>query len=142
MTHQGFHENLKRDEVAESSDRAFGIVFAVAFSVLALLPLLGRESPRWWAFILASVSLMTALFLPDVLRPFKRAWLKLGLLMHKVVNPVVMGLLFFVVITPAALIMKVIRRDALHRRPDPAARSYWVARESPATDPSAMRNQF
>lgn len=142
MSAQGFHEDFHRDEVEGSSDRAFGLVFASVFTALGVLPLVRGGPARPWAFVVAAGFLVAALVVPRALRPLNRLWLKLGLVLHRVVNPVVMGVIFFLAILPAALVMKAIRRDALHRKFDPDVASYWITRPSPGTDPAAMRNQF
>ena len=143
MTQQGFHENLRRqEEVTGSSNRGFGLVFAFVFSVVGLLPVIGGGSPRSWALTVSAIFLVIALLAPGLLKPLNQVWLRVGLLLHKIVNPVAMGLIFFLAMVPVALIIKVIRRDALRLRMDRSATSYWIARTSPGTDPAAMRNQF
>ena len=137
------HETMKRDEeVKGSSDRAFGIVFTVVFVIVALWPLTGGESPRIWALIVAGVFLAAALMYPTILAPLNRLWTRFGLLLHKITNPIIMGLVFFVTVTPTALIMKMMGKDPLNRKIDRNAKSYWIDRQPPGPSPETMKNQF
>ena len=109
-----FHENYS---VIGSSDRAFGIVMAAAFGLISLLNWWhgGRSWP--WTGGIAALCLAAALFYPAILRPFNRLWLKLGLLLHKVVNPVVMALVFFGTVLPTGLIMRAGQGSAAPQAP-------------------------
>ena len=137
------HETMKRDEeVKGSSDRAFGIVFTVVFVIVGLWPLTGGGSPRIWALIVAGVFLAAALMYPTILAPLNRLWTRFGLLLHKITNPIIMGLVFFVTVTPTALIMKMMGKDPLNRKIDRNAKSYWIDRQPPGPSPDTMKNQF
>ena len=140
---QGFHEDFgRKDEVKGSSERAFGIVFTVLFAVIGLWPLMGGGGVRVWSLALAGGILALALVRPGVLRPLNRLWMKFGLLLHMIVSPLVMGLLFYVTVTPIGLVMRLVGKDPLGRGFDPAAESYWVLREPPGPSPETMKNQF
>ena len=140
---QGFHEDFGRsDEVKGSSDRTFGFVFTVLFAVIGLWPLMGGGGVRLWSLALAGSFLALALVRPSLLRPLNRLWMKFGLLLHMIVNPLVMGLLFYVTVTPIGLVMRLVGKDPLGRRFDPAAESYWVLRDPPGPAPETMKNQF
>jgi predicted membrane metal-binding protein len=140
---QGFHEDLDRGhEVKGSSERSFGLVFAAVFAVVALWPLLKGGEARGWAGLLALLFLAAALLRPRLLAPLNRLWFRFGLLLHKVVNPLVMGLLFFLTVTPIALLMRGLGKDPLRLRFDPAAESYWIPRQPPGPAPDSMRHQF
>ena len=137
------HENLIREEaVAGSSDRSFGLVFAAVFLVIGLWPLLRAEGPRGWALVLAAVFLAAALLKPDVLAPLNRLWLKFGLLLHRITNPIVMGVIFFLAVTPTAIVLKMAGKDPLRRKIDKQAPSYWIERTPPGPEPETMKNQF
>ncbi len=139
----GHHEDLRREEAVQgSSDRAFGVVFTVVFAVIGFWPLIGAAEPRWWALAVAGLFLVAALVRPVLLAPLNRLWLRFGLLLHRVVNPIVMGFLFFAVVTPVGLLMRMTGKDPLRLRPDPRAKSYWIAREPPGPAPETMKNQF
>ncbi len=138
-----FHERLTEDEpVAGSSERSFGLVFAIVFTVIGLLPLIGGVPPRWWALGVAGVLLLLAIVKPELLAPLNKVWFKLRLVLHRIVTPVLMALLFYGVVTPTGLIMRWLGQDLLHQRYDRNARSYWIHREPPGPAPESMKNQF
>jgi hypothetical protein len=137
------HEDLSReDEVKGSSERGFGIVFAVLFAIIGLFPLLGDGGVRWWSLGLAAAFLAAAHLAPAVLKPLNRLWLKFGLLLHRIVNPLIMGLLFFATVTPIGLIMRALGKDPLRLSFDRSARTYWIERDPPGPAPDTMKNQF
>ncbi len=137
------HEDLSRGHVAEQgSPRGFGMVFAVVFALIGLWPLIDGEAARVWALAAGAVFLVLALMRPSLLAPLNRIWLGLGAVLHRIVNPLVMGLMFFAVITPTALILKLIGKDLLCRRFSPGTQSYWIPRQPPGPEPQSMRNQF
>jgi saxitoxin biosynthesis operon SxtJ-like protein len=137
------HEVLDRDEpVTGSSDRTLGLVFAVFFSAVGLLPLLRHHAMRPWALVIAAVFLIAALASPSVLRPINFVWTRLGLLLQTVTNPIILGALFYLVVTPFALICRLLGKDMLKLRFEPAADTYWLPRNPPGPPPESMRNQF
>jgi hypothetical protein len=137
------HEKIQaRRPVKQSSDRAFGLVFTGVFLLVGLWPLWGGAGPRWWALGLAGLFLVAGLAVPRVLRPLNRAWTRFGQLLHRVVNPVVMALLFFGVITPIGLLRRAVVRDPLRLARDPEAKSYWIERDPPGPAPETMTQQF
>jgi hypothetical protein len=91
---------------------------------------------------IAAGFLAVALVRPSLLSPLNRLWFMFGLLLHKIVTPVIMGLIFFLTVTPTGLIMRLSGRDPLRLRRDPEAKTYWIEREPPGPDPETMRNQF
>ena len=139
-THEDFAEKV---EVETSSDRSFGLVIFAALSIYGLIPLLSASrSVRVWALVAALPFLVLALVAPKLLAPLNRVWMKLGLLMGKIVNPIVMALLFFLTITPIALLMRLMGKDELRRRIDKRSPSYWIERTPPGPPPESMKNQF
>lgn len=137
------HEDFGREEaVAGSSNRSFGLVFAAVFTVVALWPLLDGGWPRWWAAALAALFAVVATLRPAWLAPLNRYWTKLALLLHRVTNPLVMGVIFYAVVTPIALIMRALGKDPLLLRFDRQAASYWIERRPPGPAPESMRRQF
>lgn len=144
MTGRAVHERLDRErEVVGSSDRSFGLVFAVVFTVIGLWPaLFGDGGLRWWAFAAAVLLLALAFLRPVLLAPLNRLWMRFGLVLHRVVNPVIMGLIFYVVITPVALGMRLAGRDALRLKTTETAASYWVERDPPGPAPESMADPF
>ncbi len=112
------HEPIQTHaKVSMGSNRGFGLVFAGVFAVLAVWPLIRHAEPvRWWALALASVFLGLALFAEQRLAPLNRLWFKLGLAMHAIVSPIIMGLLFFGAVTPIGLILRASGKDILRLR--------------------------
>jgi len=137
------HEDLSRGgDVELGSDRSFGIVIAAAFAIVGLLPLRHAETPRLWALLCAVIFAGLALRAPDRLRALNKLWFRLGRALHRVTNPIIMGVLFFGVLAPVSLIFRLRGVDPLGLSFDRAASSYWHARK-PSEDPSTdMRRQF
>jgi hypothetical protein len=137
------HESFERDErIAGSSDRAFGLVFAAVFAIIAFLPIVFGGSVRLWSLILAAAFVAVALARPALLAPLNHLWLKLGLLLHRVVSPVVLGIMFFLVVTPIGLLMRAFGKDPLRLKRDPTTTSYWIPREPPGPTPESLKDQF
>ena len=137
------HEDLTREQRLEgSSDRSFGLVFAGFFLIIACWPLLHREEPRGWAFVISVVFAVIALLKPALLAGINRLWIKLGVLLGKVVSPIVLGVLFYCVLTPVGSIMRLTGKDALRLKRDHSMKSYWIPREPPGPPPDSMTNQF
>jgi saxitoxin biosynthesis operon SxtJ-like protein len=136
------HENLEGSQVVGSSDRSFGITFTVFFLLVGLLPLVRGGRIRPWPLAVAAVFLVPSLLHPGLLAPLNRVWTRIGLLLHRVVSPVVIGVLFFTTITPMGLVMRWLGRDPLRLGFDADARSYWIERRPPGPAPDTMSNQF
>lgn len=124
------------------SERSFGLVFAAVFTIVALWPLKAGGDVRLWALALAGAFLVVALAAPKLLKPLNLVWFKFGLLLHKIMSPVIMGLLFFVTVTPIGLLMRATGKDPMRLKRDPAATSYWITRDPPGPAPDSMKNQF
>jgi len=141
---ENVHERLvRREEVEGSSDRGFGLVFAAVFTIVGLGPLvLGDGQVRIWALVVALAFLAAALARPGLLAPLNRVWFKFGMVLHRIVNPLVMGLIFFAVITPMAIVMRLAGRDLLGLKKSESAASYWVVRDPPGPEPKTMSDQF
>lgn len=137
------HERLVSEtRVRGSSDRAFGMVFGVVFAVIAAWPFMAGGGIAWWALGLSAAFFGLALVRPAVLRPLNRLWMRFGLLLHKITNPVIMLILYVLAIVPMGLVMRILGKDLLHLKRDPQAKSYWIEREPPGPDPTTMPNQF
>ena len=128
--------------VQGSSDRAFGLVFAAVFLIIALYPLLQGAAVRGWALAGSGLFLLSAFFFPRMLAPANRAWARFGLLLHRIVSPVALGILFFLVVTPTGLFMRLLGKDLLRLRRDPDCDSYWIRRDPPGPEADSLRNQF
>ena len=134
-------EVFVEEPIALPSDRNFGFLFVVVFLVVAI-SLYRHGQVAYWAFAgLAAITLLVALLRPGVLHPGNRAWMAFGLLLSKIVTPIVLGILFLVVFSPIGLIMRAFGRDAMRRKLSPSARTYWIARSPPGPDPQSLREQ-
>ena len=137
------HESFDRSETAKSSsDRAFGIVFAVVFLIIGILPLFSGGGVRVWSLAVSAIFLVAAFVRPALLAPLNRLWTRFGLLLHRIVSPLVLGIMFFAVITPMGWIRRALGKDPLRLRFDREARSYWVDREPPGPPPETPTDQF
>ena len=137
------HEVFSREEeIVAGSDRSFGLVMAGAFAVVTLLNAwyAGRIWP--WTAGLAAAFLIAALLRPAALNPLNRVWLKFGLLLHRIVSPVIMALLFYGTVLPTGLVMRAMGRDLLRLKREPDAESYWIVRAPPGPAPETMKHQF
>ena len=141
----GIHEQLnKRDDVKAPTERSFGITFAVVFALLAAFTYWHRGATMvfYTVIIVSLVFTVVTLVATRLLRPLNLIWLKFGLLLHRVVNPVIMGLLFFVVFTPMGVAMRSIGVDLLRLKRKPGTDTYWISRRGEAIQDSSMKNQF
>ena len=124
------------------SNRSFGTLFVVVFALIGAYGWWRDSATPPWAFALSAVTLLLTLAKPDWLAPANRAWMKLAEILHRIVSPIALGIMFFGVLTPMALVMRLIGRDAMKRRFEPSARTYWIERDPPGPDPSGLPNQF
>ena len=137
------HEDFARVAPVEgSSNRSFGLVFAAVFLIIALFPLISGGAFRWWSAALAFAFGTTALMMPTLLHPLNRAWTRLGVLLHRVVSPIILGFMFYAVVTPIGLLMRALGKDPLRLRFDGDASSYWIARTPPGPTPERLKDQF
>jgi hypothetical protein len=139
-----FHERLTSSEpaVKVSSDKTFGIVFAVFLAVIGSVPAIRGGAPRWWAFGASALFLIAAFARPAVLHPLNLMWAKLAILLHHIVSPVAMALVFFLAFTPTGAVLRLFGKDLLRLRRDPEAGSYWIPRDPPGPKPETMIQQF
>jgi hypothetical protein len=137
------HERLTAEEdVRAGSNKSFGITFALVFAIIGLFPLVHGGNIRLWALACAAVFAAIAFIWPQALAPLNRIWFRFGMLLHKIVNPVVLGLMFFVIITPLALIIRLFGGKLMALDFDKSQASYWVRRSPPGPEAESIRNQF
>lgn len=120
------------------SNRSFGIVFFIVFLIISLWPLLNSNEIRIWAFIISLVFLVLGLLNSKILTPLNKIWFKFGIFLGNIVSPIVMGLIYFVVVTPIALLLKVVNKDILSLKKT-KKNSYWKNKDKYN---SSMKNQF
>jgi len=126
------------NKIEISSNRSFGIVFFVFFLIISLWPLKIGQDIRLWSLVISIIFLLLGLFNSKLLTPLNRIWFKFGLLLGKVVSPIIMGLVFFFVVTPTGLIMKFLGKDLLNLKKS-KSKSYWVEKKNENT---SMKKQF
>ncbi len=137
------HESIHRsDAPPKASERSFGIVFTVVFALIGLLPLFSGGGVRIWALAIAALFLILAFAAPNLLKPLNRAWMALGNLLHKIVSPLVLGLLFLIAVVPTGLFLRLSRKDPLRLKLDKSAKTYWQERTPPGPPPGSLKNQF
>jgi hypothetical protein len=137
------HEVFSRDEkVVAGSDRSFGLVMAAALAAVTLLNVWHAGRLWLWTSGPAALFLLAGLLRPSVLHSLNLLWLRFGLLLHRVVNPIVMALLFYGTVLPTGLVMRMMGKDPLRLKQEPEADSYWIARQPPGPSPETMKDQF
>lgn len=138
------HEDLSRkdENQKQSSDRFFGLTFFVFFLIIALWPLLRHGPVRLTALGLAISFLAVSLIAPALLGPLNRLWLKFGVLLHSITNPLILGVMFYLVFTPFGLVMRLAGKDLLRLKLDPNRSSYWIKREPPGPAKNSLNKQF
>jgi saxitoxin biosynthesis operon SxtJ-like protein len=135
-------EHEEHDKIEPASDRSFGVIIAAVFAFVAILPLWRDHAPHWWALAAAIIFTVGALVVPSWLGPLNRTWLWIGLQLHKIVNPIILGLIFYLAVTPTGIIMRFLGRDFLRLKRDPSALSYWIIRDRNVDSQTSMRNQY
>ena len=122
----------------KSSNKSFGIVFFIVFLLISFYPLLDNESIRLWSFVISLIFLILGILNSKILSPLNRAWFKFGVLLGKVISPIIMGIIFFLVVTPTGFIMRLLGKDVLNLKFS-GVKSYWIEKSGPK---SKMKNQF
>ena len=126
------------DDVKISSNRNFGIVFFVVFLLIALYPLINSGEIRIWSAVIALIFLVLGILNSNILSPLNKLWFKFGIFLGKIISPIIMGIIFFLVVTPIGLIMRLLGKDVLNLRYNDY-KSYWIEKTGPK---SKMKNQF
>ena len=130
---------MKKSEIKISSNRSFGILFFIVFLIVAFWPLINNESIRLWSIIVSFIFLFLGLANSKLLTPLNILWFKLGILLGKVFAPIAMGIVFFAVVTPIGIIMRLLKKDILKKKYNKKLNSYWIDKDN---SQSSMRNQF
>jgi len=123
-------------------NRSFGLLFAAVFAFFTFWPMIHGGTPVLWLLVPGLAFLVAALAAPRLLGPLNVVWMRFSVLLHRVMTPVIMTLLYFGVVCPMALIIRAAGRDVLHLKREPQSATYWIARVPPGPDPTSMSNQF
>ena len=126
------------DDIKISTNRSFGVVFFVVFLLIAIYPLTHSGDIRIWSAIISFIFLVLGLLNSSILTPLNKIWFKFGIILGKIISPVIMAIIFFLVVTPTGLIMRILRKDILNLKYN-QNKSYWIEKEGPK---SKMKNQF
>ena len=126
------------NDIKISSNRSFGLVFFVVFLLISIYPLLHGQNLKFWSLIIAIIFLALGLLNSKILTPLNKIWFKFGLLLGRIVSPVIMSIIFFFVVTPISFVMKILGKDMLNLKRN-NNNTYWVEKSGPK---SKMKNQF
>ena len=121
-----------------SSNRSFGIVFFFVFLIIAFYPIINSGELRLWSLLISIIFLILGLINSKILTPLNKIWFKFGLLLGKIISPIIMGIIFFCVVTPIGLFMRLLKKDILNLKFS-NLNTYWIKKEGPK---SKMKNQF
>ena len=130
---------MKKNSVKISSNRSFGFLFFVVFLAVSLWPLKSQGDMRLWAFILSLIFLLLGALNSKFLNPLNKLWYKFGIFLGSIVSPIVMGIVFFIVVTPIGLIMRFLGKDVLRINKNKPVSTYWINREK---QKETMKKQF
>ena len=126
------------DDIKVGSNRSFGIVFFVVFLLVSLYSLINGENVRFWSLAISFIFLVLGILNSNLLSPLNKIWFKFGILLGRIISPIVMGIIFFLVVTPIAFIMRLLGKDLLNLKYSDN-QSYWIEKTNPK---SKMKNQF
>jgi len=126
------------DDIKIGSNRSFGIVFFIVFLLIAIYPLISQGEIRVWSVLISLLFLILGIINSKILTPLNKAWFKFGIFLGKIISPIVMGLIFFLVVTPIAFLMRMLNKDLLNLKFS-KNNSYWIEKTDPK---SSMKNQF
>jgi len=126
------------DDIKISSNRSFGLVFFVVFLLIAFYPLINQGEIRIWSVLISLLFLILGIINSKILTPLNKVWFKFGIFLGKLISPVVMGIIFFLVVTPIAFLMRMLKKDLLNLKFNKNS-SYWIEKTDPK---STMKNQF
>jgi len=129
---------VKKNNIKISSNRSFGIVFFIVFLLISIYPAINDKDIRVWSLIVSSIFLILGLINSNILTPLNKIWFKFGILLGSFVSPIVMGIVFFLVVTPTSLLMRIFGKDVLKLKKN-NSKSYWIEKSGPK---SRMKDQF
>jgi predicted membrane protein len=130
---------MKKNSVKISSNRSFGFLFFVVFIAISLWPLKSQEDLRLWALILSLIFLVLGILNSRFLTPLNKLWYKFGIFLGSIISPIVMGIVFFIVVTPTGIIMRFLGKDLLRINKNRTISTYWINRDK---QKNTMKKQF
>ena len=125
-------------DIKIGSNRSFGVVFFIFFLFISLYPLINDGEVRLWSLLISLIFLVLGIFKSKILTPLNKVWFKFGILIGSVISPIIMGIIFFLIVTPIGLFMRAIGKDLLNLKYN-NNKSYWIEKNGPK---SKMKNQF
>ena len=125
-------------DVKIGSNRSFGVVFSIVFLLISIYPLINNDNVRIWSLVISLIFLVLGILNSNILSPLNKLWFKFGIFLGKIISPIIMGIIFFLVVTPIGLIMRLIGKDVLNLKYSDN-KSYWIEKTGPK---SKMKNQF
>lgn len=126
------------NDVKIGSNKSFGIVFFIVFLIISIYPMLGGDSLRVWSLAISIIFLILGLLNSKILSPLNKFWFKFGIFLGKIISPIIMGIIFFFVVTPIGYLMRLFKKDVLSLKFN-GNKSYWIKKNGPN---SKMKNQF
>ena len=129
---------MDKNKIKIGSNRSFGIVFFIFFLIISTYPLIKGGEIRVWSLIIALIFLILGIINSELLTPLNKIWFKFGIFLGNFVSPIIMGIIFFTVVTPVSLILKLLGKDVLNIKKN-NKRTYWIDKSDPK---SKMKNQF
>ena len=129
---------MDQKDIKIGSNKSFGVVFFLVFLLISLYPLINDGNLRIWSFVISIIFLILGVSNSKILSPLNKIWFKFGLLLGKIISPVVMGIIFFIVVTPTGLILRLFQKDVLNLKFN-NNNTYWIEKSGPK---SKMKNQF
>ena len=129
---------MDQKDIKIGSNKSFGVVFFLVFLLISLYPLINDGNLRIWSFVISIIFLILGILNSKILSPLNKIWFKFGLLLGKIMSPIVMGIIFFIVVTPTGLILRLFQKDVLNLKFN-NNNTYWIEKSGPK---SKMKNQF
>ena len=129
---------MGQNDIKIGSNKSFGIVFFIFFLLISLYPLTNQENIRVWSLIISLIFLLLGLSNSKILNPFNKLWFKFGMILGRIISPIIMSIIFFLIVTPIALIMKLLKKDLLNLKFN-KTNTYWIEKSG---SKSKMKNQF
>ena len=127
-----------KNNIKIGSNRSFGIVFFIVFLIVGLWPLLDEDGLRFWAISIALIFLVLGILNSKILSPLNKIWFKFGILLGKLISPLIMGIIYFLVVTPTGILVRLFKKDLLNLKKN-NNKTYWIERDNKN---NSMKNQF